>query len=378
MARMELYDDPDFDLPAPDISREEFLAWRAPRYGTQHPTDFSNPLWAWLVRSRLYAYTANQRFKGPNSFTAGPMWCFHRFGTSRTVLPDGRTVYVAGEHEDYYDPDFYIYNDVIVQHPDGSLTILGYPRDDFPPTDFHSATLVGDRLVLIGNLGYLDDRRPGETPVLELDLSTFEVRRVRTHGAGPGWISRHTARFDADTRQVVIQGGEVYTGPDQPMVASTDEWALDVSTWRWQRRTLHEWPQFWFTRADRQRNHLWHLRQLAWYLSVNWEKDVNDERARLMEGLGFVPDAVLLERLYLPWPDAEALPVDEDAFGIHETRVDGAVVRFDESDGFGVRVVVQGRLAGERIEALKQGLINTLRAIEGVDWEATTLAGESA
>ena len=96
---------------------------------------------------------------------AGPGRCFDRFGQSSNQLPDGRVVCIAGEHEDSYDPDFYIYNDVVIQQPDGRIDIFGYPREVFPPTDFHTATLVGNRIVLIGSLGYPDERRPGETPV---------------------------------------------------------------------------------------------------------------------------------------------------------------------------------------------------------------------
>ena len=129
-------------------------------------------------------------------------------------------------------------------------------------------------------------------------------------------------------------------------------------------------------RRDRARNQLWHVRQLVWYQSVNWVEDVNKERARLTEALGFVPDVALLDALYQPWPDAETLPVDEDQYGVHKVRVDGATVRFDESDGFGLRVLVQGKLSPERIDALKQHLLKVLQAMEGVEWEVTTLAGE--
>ena len=48
----------------------------------------------------------------------GPTWCFSRFGQSETVLPDSSRVLIAGEHEDWYDPDFHIYNDVVVIRPD--------------------------------------------------------------------------------------------------------------------------------------------------------------------------------------------------------------------------------------------------------------------
>ena len=76
-----------------------------------------------------------------------------RFGQSLTLLPDGLAVQIGGEHEDYYDPDFCIYNDVFVHERDGSITIYGYPESAFPPTDFRTATLVGDSIYVIGSLG---------------------------------------------------------------------------------------------------------------------------------------------------------------------------------------------------------------------------------
>ena len=89
---------------------------------------------------------------GPNiSFPRSPVWCFTREGDRHTLLPDGRTAYIGGEHEDSYDPMSCIYNDVIVTSPssystDGpeeyadTITIYGYPESVFPPTDFPTAT----------------------------------------------------------------------------------------------------------------------------------------------------------------------------------------------------------------------------------------------
>lgn len=92
-----------------------------------------------------------------------PIWCFNRVGQTQTIvrrlnsntLPkdddptasDGfyRTIYIGGEHEDSYDPDFVIYNDVVVIHGHketaglGEIAIYGYPDDDILPTDFHTA-----------------------------------------------------------------------------------------------------------------------------------------------------------------------------------------------------------------------------------------------
>ena len=129
--------------------------------------------------------------------TPGPFWSWQRFGRTSTALPDGRVIHIAGEHEDCYDPDFCIYNDVVVEYAGGRREFYLYPKDVFPPTDFHSATLVGREIILIGSLGYHDLRRIGETQVLKLDTRTLRIEPVATTGAAPGWISDHIAERSA-------------------------------------------------------------------------------------------------------------------------------------------------------------------------------------
>jgi hypothetical protein len=74
-------------------------------------------------------------------------------------LPPGRVIEIPGEHEGFYDTNFCIFNDVIVHRGDGSFDIYGCPLDIFPPTDFHTATLVGNSIYIIGSLGYRGARR---------------------------------------------------------------------------------------------------------------------------------------------------------------------------------------------------------------------------
>jgi hypothetical protein len=193
-------------LPGPDVTPSLYQEWRNPRRGIKHAEILSNPVWDWLIRTRISAYQANRHFQGPDSLTAGPAWCFARYGQSRTLLPDGRKLLVAGEHEDFYDPDFFIYNDVVVWHPDETIDVHGYPQNDFPPTDFHSAILLGNCLILIGSLGYVADRIPGRTQVLSLDTDSLRIERIETTGDNPGWIFKHTAIFQDDA--IVIRGGE--------------------------------------------------------------------------------------------------------------------------------------------------------------------------
>jgi ankyrin repeat protein len=194
------------------VSRQQYAAGRSPRFGTANPQRIDEPLWNEMIASGRIAWDARRLFgdddaachNGPDR---EPVWCFHRYGRTVTELPDRRVVEIAGEHEDYYDPDFCIYNDVVVHHGDGSFDVYAYPRDAFPPTDFHTATVVGGVIYVIGNLGYPRDRRPGFTPVHRLDVLNWRMEAVETSGEMPGWISNHRASLRGD--EIWLTGGKV-------------------------------------------------------------------------------------------------------------------------------------------------------------------------
>lgn len=232
------------------ITRDQFLEQRSPSRGTANPQHMEMPVWAWLVEEGLDAYSANRKFDGPDAREAGPGWCFDRFGMSRTELSDGRVVYAGGEHEDGYDPDFYIYNDVIVRHPDGRIDIYGYPEAVFPPTDFHSATLVGDRLVLIGSLGYAGERRFGTTQVAVLDLMDMSIAMQETHGECPGWIHGADARLTEDGAAIVISGGLIQRDSEGGLLESFADYELLITTWTWRRTAEHPHQQWEVRRED--------------------------------------------------------------------------------------------------------------------------------
>lgn len=209
-----------------------------PRYGNANPEFVVNPFWEYMVRNRRQAHWARSRFAIPGRACCpgdrdqpdGPVWCFTRYGRTASVL-SFETVYVAGEHEDYYDPDFCIYNDVVVESGNGEITIYGYPKDVFPPTDFHSATVVGSHIWLVGSLGYKHMREEGVTQVLRLDTSGFSIERVETFGDNPGWISRHAADFDLLGNEICVRGGQVWS--DGKLNNNTRMFALSLKTLQW-------------------------------------------------------------------------------------------------------------------------------------------------
>ncbi len=359
--------------PGPEVTPELFLEWRSPRFGRSNPERLDNPVWAWLVRARITAYWANKQFNGPSPFKAGPGWCFKRFGRSVTRLTDGRTVLIAGEHEDYYDPDFYIYNDVVVLRPDGEIEIFGYPREVFAPTDFHSATLVGDRIILIGSLGYPDDRKHGITPVVSLDLNTFAISPVETSGTPPGWIYEHSATLSKDGRSILIERGKIERGDsERSHVENIDDWRLHLDGWRWERLTERRWQRWEFRRKDRQGNSLWYIEQALWSRDIGREKDLQKEMEELTERYGSAPDLDLAARLYQPEIPHETMPRGEDEYNVVKIRIDGVIVRYVRGM-YSIQMTVEGDLPRPTIDALTFDLLGKLSILENTPYELKQL-----
>ncbi|WP_457389218.1 hypothetical protein [Roseateles sp. P5_E1] len=347
--------------PPPDISREEFLAWRSPRTGPGGPVRLDNKLWQWMVRTDHNGFMGNEAFKGPSPFESGPMWCFHRFGKSETLLPDGRVVHVGGEHEDYYDPDFFIYNDVVILHPDGEIAIHGYGRDVFPPTDFHSATRVDKGIFIVGCLGYQEQRVVGFTPVFRLDLDTLNIAPVATCGEGPGWIHRHSASLADDGRTILLSGGEIWRGAERSTWDNIDQWSLDTGTGRWTRLTALDWQRWTMLRVDRKPNRLWDTRQELWRRDHGWpgmESYWRHDEA---------PDFDALQALYRIDGDAAA-PEEGDEHNVLTATVDGVRVRFTE-DRWMVQAMVEGKLPPARLDQLKRVTLETLAKLDASEWE---------
>jgi ankyrin repeat protein len=217
-----------------DISKPEFLAGRSPRFGTANPERIVEPFWLAMIRAGVNAFQGAQDFFPTNDVR--PVWCAQRFGQSLTRLPDGRVLQIGGEHEDYYDEDFCIYNDVFVHHPSGAIEIYGYPEEVFPPTDFHSATLVGKHVYVIGSLGYQGTRRFGHTPVYRLDADTLRLERLHPTGEAPGWISRHRA-VHISSNEIHIAGGNIAVdhGGAESHLANDRIFVLDTAKLAWRR-----------------------------------------------------------------------------------------------------------------------------------------------
>ena len=190
------------------------------------------PFWNAMIRSGVNAYRPRAQFD-PKDEMPSPLWCFDRFGMSFTKLPDGRFVQIGGEHEDFYDADFFIYNDVVVHDTNGKFNVFGYPKDVFPQTDFHSATYVNGFIYIVGSLGYKGTRRFCETPLYRLNCKNWSIESIPSSGDNPGWIHDHKCRLVDGTLEITegevckqIKGKEVIED-------NLNVYQLDLTTMKW-------------------------------------------------------------------------------------------------------------------------------------------------
>ncbi|MEM6689721.1 MAG: ankyrin repeat domain-containing protein [Planctomycetota bacterium] len=219
------------------VSVSEYQYGCEPRYGKANPEVMNIPFWNEMVRTGIFAHRAKKQFRDVADISQ-PTWCHSRYGVSLNELPDGRLVQIGGEHEDYYDPDFCIYNDVLVHEKGGRFEIMGYPKNVFPPTDFHTATYFDGHIYIIGGLGYQGTRQFGMTPVYRLDCRSWKIESFASTGDNPGWIYKHVALMEEEGI-LMVSAGKVCVEVDgrEKHEDNTDRFAFDLQIGVWTRIT---------------------------------------------------------------------------------------------------------------------------------------------
>jgi len=357
--------------PPEEVTAKVFQKWRNARRGKTIAEDLTNPYWSWLVQSEESSWAANRHFGGPSSIDAGAAWSFNRFGQSTTTLSDGRILLIAGEHEDHYDPDFFIYNDITVRHPDGRIEILGFSENVFPPTDFHSASLVNGKIILIGNLGYPEHRKSGETQVLVIDPTTWEIKTQLTTGEEPGWIYEHQATVEEGA--ITVQRGKVWTNRDDSFSGNFDDWRLHLADWRWERLTNRPITIYKFKRKDGKPNQLFDMQMWSFQQEMGELKlpdmpeleglDIRTEIQNNMKGVAPKDPKAYASRYQPDGVDYKILPDHEESLEQH-LEVQGILVRYTE-DPDDVHLVIEGELPPEIIQKLHDDLKSKLELTSG-------------
>ena len=69
-----------------------YAAQRSPRFGESNPQRMEFEFWRHMVHTGQTAYAA-RREHGQDGLSGSPVWSFHRFGQTRTLLPDGTMLF---------------------------------------------------------------------------------------------------------------------------------------------------------------------------------------------------------------------------------------------------------------------------------------------
>jgi len=354
-------------------------------YPNQNPTANPSPVRRWLIQHKISAHYVRTQIERqneqqqdlvglPRSNAESPrphaLWCFDRMGQSCTALPDGRQIYIAGEHEDYYDPDFCIYNDVTVVHPDGRIDLYEYPISDFPPTDYHAAILneAAQTIIIVGSLGYPEDRAEATTQVMILDLKTMKIQRQITFGNQPDWLHRAQMNWCSDGHTLTISDGSLGVGQAKPFRKNLSIWHLDTHTWQWSCPEQPLFEQYFLIRTDEHDLHLWEYRSLFW--AQQYKPNDSTALDQLTNALGIVPPTDVYQTLFQP--DIPHRLVEKDfedentQWNVTEIMIDQHLIRyFDE--GYGVELIIPDDLDKNIAQCLLEDLTVKLSKLENTE-----------
>ncbi|MEM6539316.1 MAG: hypothetical protein AAF668_16510 [Pseudomonadota bacterium] len=347
-----------------------FSEWALAKRGSENPQRQTNPVWAWLAETRLWPHKSHE-LAGAGS-KQEPGWCFCRYGQSETLLEDGRTVFIGGEHEDFYDPDFYIYNDVTVFEDGRVSEVFGYPTTVFPPTDFHSATLLNGRIIIVGRLGYPEDRSEDTTPAFVLRLDDFTIRELKTSGDQPAWMHEHSAKLDETGEAIICEGGVVTLYETGRTIENIASWRLCLVTGAWSKVGEKPWSRWLLMRNDESPNELWELSQLSWAHKTKREDQFSREIRQKLAARGHEVNAELYEARYSPTVEVFEITEDSDDFRRHTVSYGRQKLRFDEQYD-AILLTAECALAVEEEKALLEHYIAVFSELEGVPYKTVKI-----
>ena len=354
------------ETPSPAI-KAAFSEWALAKRGSENPQRQTNPVWVWLAETRFWPHKSH-KLVGAGS-KQEPGWCFSRYGQSETQLEDGKTVYIGGEHEDYYDPDFFIYNDVTIFEKGQASEVFGYPDTVFPPTDFHSATLVDGKIIIVGRLGYPEGRSEDTTPVFILHLDDFRISELKTSGNQPAWMHEHSAKLDETSQAIICDGGVVTHHETGRIIENIASWRLCLDTGAWSKVSEKPWSRWLLMRKDESHNELWDLRQVSYAQRTKREDQSSREIKQKFAARGHEVDTELYEARYSPTVDVFEITEDEDDFRTHRLSFGHHRLRFEEQYD-SILLTFESGVAVDEEEALLKHYVEVFSKLEGVPYKA--------
>ena len=127
--------------------------------GRTNPDDITNEYRTLLVQHpNITPKQARINFRAPyNKVFKNPVFTFNRGLNTQIKLDDKRTINVGGVQEEVDDPDYFIYNDIIVLDRNNNVTIYAYPEEIFPCIVNPKLEVQDDFLIITDGARYKND-----------------------------------------------------------------------------------------------------------------------------------------------------------------------------------------------------------------------------
>ena len=87
-----------------ECSLADYRRHKERAFGGRNPERMDHPFWRAMIRTGGDAYSARQHFGDTDSLGSGAVWCYDRYGSSLTQLPDGRFVQIGGSTRIFTTP----------------------------------------------------------------------------------------------------------------------------------------------------------------------------------------------------------------------------------------------------------------------------------
>lgn len=325
----------------------------------------SGDIFQWRMREDFSPYQIRCHLQEMGYTIKQPIWTFLlRMGQSVTELPDGTKVSIAGEYEDYYDPDFKIYNDVMIQKMNGEIQLWHYPIEQFPPTDFHTAYYdqVTHSIFLIGNLGYPENRKEDSTQVLRLNLNTLEIEKLECFGNIPSWLHHHEMKV-INQHELEFSNGHVIK--NKKYLRNLYTWRLNIRTLEWSlpKQTIFD---HWTLKSEHYYGFpFFECHQLLWDEENITAEEFEQSKQKIINHLGYLPNYKVYRWLYIPLDDA-IITQDEHEYSKYISNLYGYTLWYFENDDL-MQAVFPDHIPYDFQKFLLNDLVYRLKQITGHD-----------
>lgn len=349
----------------------------------------------WLTKSEvLFSYEILEFFEQQNIHLDQLPWTpsYLRLGISQgSIFEKNIFALIIGgniaavdwkwyESQDYYDPDFDIYNDVTIKYHDQDLKfsyeIWNYPESQFPPVYAHS-TVYDDRtnqVYITGGLGTGDRQRKGVTEIYQLNLESKDIQQVETFGESPPCLHNHeTKMWNYDL--IEMKGGHILK--NNIVIKNLYVWYFNLKTKTWLKQES-EIFQHWMIQTDKREElflqiskDILKMEEENFYSS----ESIEQHKAHIFKHYEYQPNYQLYPQLYYAHEDIYVSKIESYPYFnlIYQCILQGQIYHcFEEHNR--LEIAFQASASEEFQQFIINDLTSKLKQISGHDVIAEKVA----